>query len=206
MPLPNLRLQPISHSHYYTSGDVTIQAGVAIAPGVLIQADPQSRVVIKAGACIGIGAILHAHHGTLEIGEGANIGAEVLLIGSLAIGAHACVGAATTIVNTSIAGRQIVPPGSLIGDIAPAIEAELQTSDTVVLPAVDSVSPPPSPPSTSSQSPEDSSEVEAASNINVYGQVYVNRLLVKMFPHRQQQPQSNSSNNAALAEDPWENG
>ncbi|HEY9615945.1 MAG TPA: carbon dioxide concentrating mechanism protein, partial [Microcoleaceae cyanobacterium] len=63
MSLPTLQLQPISTSHYYVNGDVTIQAGVAIAPGVLLQADPNSRIIVKTGACIGIGAILHAQNG-----------------------------------------------------------------------------------------------------------------------------------------------
>jgi carbon dioxide concentrating mechanism protein CcmN len=202
MPLPLLRLQPISQSHYYTSGDVTIQAGVAIAPGVLIQADPNSRVIIKTGVCIGIGAIVHANHGTLEIGEGANIGAEALLVGQLAIGAHACIGAATTIFNTSIAGKQIVPPGSLLGDLEPFADAELQVTDTTVIPPpADSVTP------VHSKEPDpvngSASEPESASGINVYGQVYVNRLLVKMFPHRNQPPHQD----APASDDPWqENG
>jgi carbon dioxide concentrating mechanism protein CcmN len=194
MPLPSLRLQPISYSHYYTSGDVTIQAGVAIAPGVLIQADSNSRVIIKTGACIGIGAILHAHHGILEVGEGANIGAEALLVGQLAIGAHACIGAATTIFNTSIAGNQIVPPGSLLG-CASSIEPELHSTDTVVYPPAPSATELSIEPELANGS--SASSTESAPEINVYGQVYVNRLLVKMFPHRNPLHQEEMS-------DPWE--
>lgn len=116
MSLRSLQLRPISTSHYYTSGDVTIQTGVAIAPGVLLQAEPNSQIVIQSGVCIGIGAILHACNGTIEIGAGASLGAEALLVGHVHIGGNACIGAATTIINSTVAPGSIIPPGSLIGD------------------------------------------------------------------------------------------
>ncbi len=134
MSLRSLQLRPISTSHYYTSGDVTIQTGVAIAPGVLLQAEPNSQIVIQSGVCIGIGAILHACNGTIEIEAGASIGAEALLVGQVHIGSNACVGAATTIINSTISSGSIIPPGSLIGD----------TSSRE--PLQDSGSPPPSSP------------------------------------------------------------
>ncbi len=130
-----MQLRPISTSHFYTSGDVMIQDGVAIAPGVLIQAEPDSRIIIRTGACIGIGSVLHAYQGTLEIGEGANIGAEVLLVGQVTIGANACIGSATTILNRSIDGGQVVPPGSLVGDTSRQA-TELQATDTVIYPTL----------------------------------------------------------------------
>ncbi len=49
------------------SGSVTIHPSVAIAPGVLFQTDPESQIIIAAGACIGIGVILHTHKGILEV-------------------------------------------------------------------------------------------------------------------------------------------
>ena len=116
MSLRSLQLRPISTSHYYTSGDVTIQTGVAIAPGVLLQAEPNSQIVIQSGVCIGIGAILHACNGTIEIEAGASIGAEALLVGQVHIGGNACIGAATTIINSTVASGSIIPPGSLVGD------------------------------------------------------------------------------------------
>lgn len=212
MSVPPLQLRPISTSHYYTSGDVTIDNGAAIAPGVLIQADPESRVIIKAGACIGIGAILHAHHGTVEVGEGANIGAEVLLIGQVIIGARACVGSASTILNSTIALGQIVPPGSLIGDTSRPAE-ELQATDTVVLPPSENslaelptveLQPEPEPPAASALASQPPTE---SSGVNVYGQVYVNQLLVKMFPNsRKVDPplSSPSEPSSPGGKDPWE--
>lgn len=212
MSFRGLQLRPISTSHYYTSGDVTIHAGVAIAPGVLIQADPNSRIVIKSGACIGIGAILHASNGVVEVGEGANIGAEVLLVGQVQIGGNACVGAATTIINSIIAQGQIIPPGSLIGDPSrPA--TELHATDTVILPTAEPPAPVPVPPTTpiaqtdSPASPESNplaAPSDAKPNVNVYGQMYVNRMLVKMFPHHplnNSEPPDNGLNPQA---DPWD--
>lgn len=213
MSLPSLQLRPISTSHYYISGDVTIQEGAAIAPGVLIQADANSRVVIQAGACIGIGSVLHAHDGLLEVGAGANIGAEVLLIGQVTIGAKACIGSASTILNSTIAGGQVVPPGSLIGDTSrPA--AELQVTDTVTYPSPETVAfdskPEPSPTlgamTEESAHPVAEGELEAKnSGINVYGQVYVNQLMVKLFPDARKStntplPQQETP---PASQDPW---
>jgi carbon dioxide concentrating mechanism protein CcmN len=206
MSLPPLQLRPISTSHFYTSGDVIIQDGVAIAPGVLIQADPDSRVIIKTGACIGIGSIVHAHQGTVEVGEGANVGAEVMLIGQVTIGASACIGSASTIFNSSIEWGQVVPPGSLIGDVSRQIE-ELQATDTVTYPASKE---PQHSQATSAAAAVEATVVEApvkrveSSGMNVYGQVYVNQLLVKMFPnsHRSDNPVS-PSGQSSLTEDPW---
>lgn len=124
MSLPRLQLQPISTTHYYTSGDVQIEPGAAIAPGVLIQADPGSQVIIQAGVCIGVGTVLHASGGLLHIGEGATLGAEVLLIGQGTIGANACVGTASTLMDRSVGAGQIVPPGTLLGDHSRVVQVD----------------------------------------------------------------------------------
>lgn len=207
MSLLSLQLRPISISHYYVSGDVTIQEGVAIAPGVLIQADPDSSVIIKTGACIGIGAILHASSGVLEISEGANIGAEVLLVGQVSIGRNACVGAASTVFNSSVASGNLIPPRSVVGDLSRPPD-ELQVTDTVfyrsngAAPAVESLPPNPDP-TQPSTSPLATHSDPLAPSLNVCGQVYVNQLLVKMFPHRQiSQPSASSSQ--LPKDDPWE--
>lgn len=193
MHFPSLQLQPISHSHYYVSGDVLIHDSAAIAPGVVIKADPDSRIRIEAGVCVGIGSILHAHQGDLEIGQGANIGAEVLLIGKVKIGAKACIGSATTVFNTDVALGQVIPPGSLIGDTSRPAE-ELKVTDTVM---VEEPAPNAEPPQ-SSDSASEQLEADAPQNagVQVFGQVYVNNLLVKMFPHAQhfrQVPRDDSS-------------
>jgi carbon dioxide concentrating mechanism protein CcmN len=207
MSLLSLQLRPISTSHYYVSGDVTIQEGVAIAPGVLIQADPNSSVIIKAGACIGIGAILHAFNGILEIGEGANIGAEVLLVGQVCIGINACIGAATTILNHSVAPGALVPPGSVIGDASHSPD-ELAATNTVFYSPGEPVSVIEPLPTTAEPDPSSTATLAnhsdpAAQSLNVYGQVYVNQLLVKMFPHHQSN-QSAASSHPSNSDDPWE--
>ncbi|NJK53450.1 MAG: hypothetical protein HC936_12730 [Leptolyngbyaceae cyanobacterium SU_3_3] len=120
--LPSLQLRSIDTAHYFVSGDVTIHEGAAIAPGVLIQAAPESRIVIGVGACIGLGSVIHAHGGTIEIGAGASIGAGVLLVGQVKIGAHACVGSSSTIMNGGVEAEGVVPPGSLMGDRSRPVE------------------------------------------------------------------------------------
>lgn len=114
MHLP--RLPSISNADVYVKGDVRIDQNAAIAPGVILQADPDSQIIIAAGVCIGMGAILHAHKGILEVEAGAVLGAGVLVVGASKIGENACIGATTTIWNSSVESWQVVPPGSVVGD------------------------------------------------------------------------------------------
>ncbi len=112
----SLNFQPVNTDQYCMSGDVTIFPGAAIAPGVLLQADVGSRIVIRAGVCIGLGSVIHATHGTITINDGANLGAGVLLIGDVTIGARACLGSAVTVINSAVAARAILESGLVVGD------------------------------------------------------------------------------------------
>jgi carbon dioxide concentrating mechanism protein CcmN len=114
MYLPPLRAT--DNQMVYVSGDVKLDESAAIAPGVILQASPNSQLIVSAGVSIGMGAIVQAHQGTLTIAEGATLGAGVLAIGSGTIGANACLGAATTVLNPAIAPGKIVPAGSILGD------------------------------------------------------------------------------------------
>lgn len=107
-------LEPIGNFRSYVCGDVVIDETAAIAAGVLIQADEGSRITIAAGVCIGMGTVIHAQNGVLEIAVGANLGAGVLVYGNSKIGEGACVGASSSIVRAVINKGQIVPPCSLI--------------------------------------------------------------------------------------------
>jgi carbon dioxide concentrating mechanism protein CcmN len=116
---------------YVVSGDVSIDESAAIAPGVILQADPNSRIIISRGVCIGMGCILHARDGTLEIEPGAILGTGVLIIGRGKIGENACIGSASTIFNASITRSQMLPAGSLIGDTSRPITGDIPSlSDT----------------------------------------------------------------------------
>ncbi|HEY9647500.1 MAG TPA: hypothetical protein V6C88_14080 [Chroococcidiopsis sp.] len=102
---------------YIVYGDVTVDETAAIAPGVLLQADPGSRLVIAAGVSIGMGAILHANQGTLEIGAEAVIGASALIIGGGRIGDRACIGASSTLVHCSVAPNQVIAANTVLQGI-----------------------------------------------------------------------------------------
>ncbi|NEQ20398.1 MAG: transferase [Microcoleus sp. SIO2G3] len=197
MHLPTL--PPINNSHVYVEGDVCIDASAAIAPGVILRAAPDSKIIIASGVCIGMGSILHAYQGSLEIGAGVNLGAGVLVIGNGKIGANACIGAATTIWNSSIEPGQVVPGCSVIGkqgrqvtDVSSAASSSVpvqppETPDSASLngqvPPTKAVSP--------STTVEDS-EIEpqapkpnSDAGTSVYGQGNLNRLLKTLFPHDQ---------------------
>jgi carbon dioxide concentrating mechanism protein CcmN len=109
-------LQPVSNSNIRISGDVKIHPSAVLAPGVILQAAPESSIVIGAEVCIGMGTILNAYQGCIEIETGAILGAGVLVIGAGKIGTNACVGTATTIFNASVPSMAAIAPGSLVGD------------------------------------------------------------------------------------------
>jgi carbon dioxide concentrating mechanism protein CcmN len=203
MQLPTLPL--ISNSHVYVEGDVSIDPSAAIAAGVILRAAFDSKIIIAAGVCIGMGSILHSHQGTLEVKAGANLGAGVLVVGKGKIGANACIGAATTIWNSSIQSGQVVPAGSVVGDRGRQITDVSLTSTSTT----SSDAPDPSVASTSTTSKESlngqvapTSAAEPTGKTNqdspteakveepnletgtsVYGQGNLNRLLKTLFPY-----------------------
>lgn len=111
-----LSLPATGHTHIYVSGDVSIDETAAIAPGVILQASGEGRIIIKAGACLGMGTVLTATQGTIEIGEGAILGAGVLIVGYGKISDRVCIGSASTLIETSVESMQLISPGSLLGD------------------------------------------------------------------------------------------
>jgi len=193
------------------SGDVVVNEGAAIAPGAILQADPGSRISIAAGACIGMGVILHAREGTLEIAAGAILGAGVLVVGAGTIGENACIGAGTTLINPCIDKMQIMAAGSLMGDTSRQAAAEEATATAptaaptspetpeATTPPVDRpiepIEPPqpaPTPPQTAPETapePPESTATEppqpGETPTILYGQAHINRLLGTLFPHRQ---------------------
>lgn len=188
MYVPPLRPPPNSYDTYI-SGEVTIDPSAAIAPGVLLQASPDSQIIIGAGVCIGMGSILHAYEGTLEIEAGANLGAGVLILGKGKIGANACIGSTVTVVDSSIEPQQVVLAGSLIGGIGRQVVAAAIRVDTIndAAPPVEITTNGDAPtPQPSSEPPTDeSSPVPEQQPPKVYGQAQLNRMLSTMFPHRQ---------------------
>lgn len=213
MDSPSLEL--VDDSHIYISGEVIVHPSAAIAPGVLLQADPGSRLTIAAGVCIGQGSVLHAHQGTLEIQTGAILGSGVLIVGQGKIGAYACIGALTTIIHSSVEPDQSVPPHSLIGDTSRQLSDTAHTA-TPATPTVSSIdpladpwtdSPPPATtfnsnfykhdltqpeqpkpkqpkPEQPKPEPATSKAPAAKAMTQVYGQAYVERIMITMFPHR----------------------
>jgi carbon dioxide concentrating mechanism protein CcmN len=198
MRLPPLR--PISDAHFCVSGNVTIHPSAVIAPGVLLQADADSQIIIAAGVCIGAGTILHVAEGNLEIEEGASLGASVLLFGSGRIGANACIGSKVTIFNSSIEPEQVIRSGSLIGDPSRSIDQAEAASTEASPPQTETTPTETSPPQAAETDPDQSSSALAtAASMPIYGKAAVTQLIVALFPGRQSldnlPPENQSSNN-----------
>jgi carbon dioxide concentrating mechanism protein CcmN len=97
-------------------GDVLIDLSAAIAVGVLLQAEADSRITIGAGVCIGTGTIIHAYGGNLDICAGVCIGRSVLIMGNGTINRNACIGAGTTAIDPQVLEEAVIPTHSLLGD------------------------------------------------------------------------------------------
>lgn len=205
MHLPPLPLS--SNNYVHTEGEVSIDPSAAIGSGVILRAATGSKIIIGAGVCIGIGSILTASQGILEVELGANLGAGVLMVGKGKIGTNACIGALTTIWNASIEPWQVVPPGSLVGDQGRQVPTPALAPDSVT----QTTTTPPLPASTGITSQESlngqflesttvvshtahadsstESEAEAPTTEpgkSVYGQKNLNRLLKTLFPYNNQ--------------------
>ena len=128
MSVPLLRLR--DNFDKYISGEVNIDKSAVLAPGVILQAAANSKIIIGPGACIGMGSILQVNEGILEVEAGANLGAGFLMVGPGKIGANACIGAATTVFNCSVAPEQVIPSGSVLGDNSRQIDQNLHEEPT----------------------------------------------------------------------------
>lgn len=201
MHLPPL---PLSSNYYvHTEGDVSIDPSAAIGSGVILRAGTDSKIIVGAGVCIGIGSILTASQGILEVEAGANLGAGVLVVGKGKIGTNACIGALTTIWNASIEPWQVVSPGSLVGNQGRQVPTPAVVTDSVSETTELSASTSTTQESLNGQDPtpktvvpdpayvDSSTELKAEDTApkaenSVYGQQNLNRLLKTLFPYNNQ--------------------
>ncbi len=188
----------VEGSQWLANGDVVIEPGVAIAPSVLLQADPDSQITIRSGVSIATGAVLHACGGLLTIEPGATIGSCVLIIGAGCIGTTACIGAEATILNPAIAPGEIVPPKALLGDTSRQVDLSA-ASDPAAPGSVSTDAASVSPGCPQSQRAVDSAASGTAASVGglsttapislatppVYGRAALQQLLAIMFPSRQ---------------------
>lgn len=230
MSLPPI---PIEHnSEFFVSGNVTIHETAAIAPGVILQAAPHSQIILREGACLGKGTVLNAYAGTIEIEAGAILGAGVLLVGRVTIGKDACIGAASSIFNSSVDTLVMIPSGSLLGDHSRSWNADDSNPKTEQIPkesrsqpaaipspwdedlmtgtsptekqenqqksasVTDPVSPPSATPKEEIQTNPEPEIINFVSPVtpeqggslqkhSVIGKVYINQLLLSLFPERE---------------------
>lgn len=100
-------------------GDVTVDDSAAIAPGVVLQALPGSRIAIGRGACIAGGVCIQSKGGVLTISAGATLGANVLVVGRGTVGENACISPSSTLIDPQIDSGALLPPNTLLDAAAP---------------------------------------------------------------------------------------
>lgn len=201
--------QPTLNKEIRISGDVEIHPTASLAPGVILQAAPNYKIVVEADACIGMGAIINAAQGSIEIGSGAILGAGVLIIGASMIGSNCCVGTSTTIFQSDVASMAVIEPGSIIGDGSRQVEQQSEQPEVKARKNLHNPTKKATPVKPQQQVSQNSSYVADSPAVSVtpvetstqtplnqkkqpvVGQLYINELLITLFPHNK-----NSSSNS----------
>ena len=198
--------QPVLNKDIRISGDVEIHPTASLAPGVILQAAPNCSIVIGADVCIGMGVIINACQGKVTIESGAIIGSGVLIIGKSKVGSNACIGTSCTIFQQDVAAMKIIKPGAILGDMSRPIDEDQAQEEaakshhkshqnnyhaakqTAKEPGNNKNAQVPDSTASTFQSVENvGATVEPhiqSAKPPVVGQVYINELLVTLFPHR----------------------
>jgi carbon dioxide concentrating mechanism protein CcmN len=202
--------QPSLNKDIRVSGDVEIHPTASLASGVILQAAPNQKIIIGADVCIGMGAIINAAQGSIDIGSGAILGAGVLIIGKSKIGSNCCIGTSSTIFQSDVASMVVVEPGSIIGDSSRQLELDVNeqsksssssTSHQNVHPTATNFEQVNNSTSQAAQNSNDAANSSSAIKVEtstqtpanqkkepVVGQLYINELLITLFPHNKTSP------------------
>ncbi|MFM2314433.1 MAG: hypothetical protein RLZZ04_3709 [Cyanobacteriota bacterium] len=205
--------QPSLNKDIRVSGDVEIHPTASLASGVILQAGINQKIIVGADACIGMGAIINAAQGSIDIGSGAILGAGVLIIGASKIGNNCCIGTSSTIFQSDVAPMVVVEPGSVLGDSSRQVEQDTSqqprftSSNHQNVPSVRTKSnqaffSDPQTVQNSNKADNSSAAIQVETSAQtpanlkkkpVVGQLYINELLITLFPH-----------NKTSSPDPWD--
>lgn len=131
MPLPIL--QPsTTNIPPQIRGDVTIDPSVIVSSGVILNATPGNKIIIHAGVCLGMGTIITAHEGDVEIQANAILGSGTLILGSCVVGSQASLGTSVTVYHAKVERLSVIPAGSIIGDYSRKLHVN-ESEDKVVV-------------------------------------------------------------------------
>ncbi|MGI0482496.1 hypothetical protein ACN4EE_17145 [Geminocystis sp. CENA526] len=124
-------LQPSTIDTTQIRGDVTIDRSVMIASGVILNATFGHKIILASGVCLGMGTIITAYDGDIEIRENTILGSGSLIFGSCVVGAQVSLGASVTIYNTDIEPLTVIPAGTIIGDRSRQVELKRDNNSSV---------------------------------------------------------------------------
>jgi len=130
MSLPILQASTNQTTH--VRGDVMIDSSVLIAVGVILNATPGNKIIIHSGVCLGMGTVITAYDGDVEIKPNAILGAGCLIFGHCIIGSQASLGSSVTVYNVNVEAGDVIPAGSIRGDRTRKIELNSQENSNGV--------------------------------------------------------------------------
>lgn len=119
-------LQPSTYKTTHVRGDVIVDSSAMIAMGVILNATPGNKIVVHGGVCVGMGTVITACDGDIEIKPNAILGAGCLVFGRCIIGSQASLGASVTIYNTNVDAGDVIPAGSIRGDRTRQVKLDSQ--------------------------------------------------------------------------------
>lgn len=176
--------------NHFIGQNVDVSPDVVIAAGAVLYAAPGNRLIIESGVCIGSGAVIQVFGGDLTLSADVSLGKEVLVLGTGVIGARACVGAESTLINPQVPENGVIAARSLLGQLSPLPSTEAPTlteDDSLDGGRGDRASQQ----AISGEHPEETSgnlngeESSLASTNIVYGRDQVMQLMKTLFPHRE---------------------
>ena len=102
-------LQPISTTNEpQFRGDVNIDESVIVASGVILNATAGHKITIHAGVCLGMGTIITAHQGDVEVHANAILGPGTLILGNCVIGSQASLGTSVTVYHGVVEALAVI--------------------------------------------------------------------------------------------------
>lgn len=116
---PNISPGALVHDSAILIGDVQVEDGVIICPGVVIRADEGSPIIIGRGTNVQDGVIMHClKNSSINIGSNCSIAHGALIHGPCRIGDNCFVGFNSVLLNVELGDNCFISHCALVAEVA----------------------------------------------------------------------------------------